>query len=218
MTLNDLAQFERLFEEKMKVLCALGDDPAHDMLHLHRVVKTAKKLCLEEDAKVEVVIPAAWLHDFVIVAKNDPRRSQASRLSAEAAIQFLNEIDYPSEYYNEIAHAIATHSFSANLTCETREAEIVQDADRLDGLGAIGIARCFATAGLLKRAFYSEEDPFCHRRAPEDKAFTVDHFFAKLFRVAETLKTKAGQAEGRQRVLTMKSYLNHFEREIGSAD
>jgi len=212
---SELAQFEHLFEEKMKILCSLGDDPAHDMLHLHRVVKTAKKLCAEENAKLEVVTPAAWLHDFVIVPKNDPRRSQASRLSAEAAIQFLNEISYPTEYHDEIAHAIATHSFSANLTCETREAEIVQDADRLDGLGAIGIARCFATAGLLKRTFYSEQDPFCHERAPADKTFTVDHFFAKLFKVAETLKTKAGQSEGHQRVSIMKTYLNHFEREIG---
>lgn len=198
----------------MKILCSLGDDPAHDILHLHRVVKTAKKLCTAENAKIEVVVPAAWLHDFVIVPKNDPRRSQASRISAEAAIEYLKEINYPTEYHHEVAHAIATHSFSANLKCETREAEIVQDADRLDGLGAIGIARCFATAGLLKRSFYNEQDPFCQERAPEDRVFTIDHFYAKLFKTAETLKTKAGQAEGNQRILIMRSYLMQFEREI----
>ena len=101
---------------------------------------------------------------------------QASRLSAEEAIEFLRSIDYPAKFYDEIAHAVEGHSFSANIEVKTIEAKIVQDADRLDGLGAIGIARCFATAGLLKRAFYSSEDPFCDARTPDDSQFTVDHF------------------------------------------
>lgn len=214
MTISDLAQFERLFEEKMQILCSLGDDPSHDMLHLHRVVTTAKRLCSVENAQMEVVVPAAWLHDFVIVPKNDPRRSQASRLSADAAIEYLKEIGYPSQYHGAISHAIAAHSFSAGLICETREAEIVQDADRLDALGAVGIARCFATAGLLKRAFYSEADPFCSGRAPDDQNFTLDHFFVKLFKISGTLKTEAGKKEAEQRLLLMKTYLAQFESEI----
>ncbi|WP_413291627.1 HD domain-containing protein [Bdellovibrio sp. HCB337] len=194
---------------------ATAEDPAHDLLHFKRVVKTARNLCAQEKGRLEVVLPAAWLHDVVIIPKNDPRRSQASRLSAETAVAFLKEIQYPSEYFEDIAHAIEAHSFSANITPRTLEAEIVQDADRLDGLGAIGIARCFATAGLLKRPFYSEEDPLCKSRPVDDRYFTVDHFFAKLFKTAESLQTSAGRIEGQNRIRVMKNYLDDLDKEIG---
>ena len=149
-----MEKWEKLFKSKIQDN-ATNDDPAHDILHFERVVKVAKHLCDKENGKFEVIVPAAWLHDFVIVPKNDPRRSQASQLSAIEATKYLSSINYPSAYISEIAHAIEGHSFSANVPTRTLEAKIVQDADRLDGLGAIGIARCFATAGLLKRPFYS---------------------------------------------------------------
>jgi uncharacterized protein len=210
-----MKNWETIFSAEIEKI-ATAEDPAHDFLHFKRVVKTAKLLCQKENAKAEVVIPAAWLHDYVIIPKNDPRRSQASRLSAEAAVKFLESIQYPKEYYADIAHAIECHSFSANITAKTKEAQIVQDADRLDGLGAIGIARCFATAGVLKRAFYSDEDPFCESREPNDGEFTIDHFYKKLFKTAATLQTEAGRIEGQRRVDVMKSYLADLASEFGS--
>ena len=209
----NLIDFEKLLAKKIAEI-ATNEDPAHDFLHFKRVVVMATKLCKEEKAKLEVVLPAAWLHDFVIIAKNDPRRKQASRLSAEEAVKFLKEIGYPEQYLSEISHAIEAHSFSANIKTETLEAMIVQDADRLDGLGAIGVARCFATSGLLKRPFYSEQDPFCENREPEDSKFTVDHFYAKLFKTAETLKTSSGKREGIKRVEAMKRFLNDLKVEM----
>ena len=209
----NLASWEKKFENKISEIATV-DDPAHDRLHFKRVVQTAKKLCFLEKAGFEVVVPAAWLHDFVIVPKNSPLRSQASRLAAQGAIEFLKSIQYPKEFFEDIAHAIEGHSFSANIDVKTIEAKIVQDADRLDGLGAIGIARCFATAGLLKRPFYSDDDPFCENRQPDDSQFTVDHFFKKLFKTAETLKTKAGIEEGRIRVEVMKNYLSALSSEV----
>lgn len=208
-------RIEHKFLNKISEI-ASSDDPAHDLLHFKRVVKTAKELCKQENGRFEVVVPAAWLHDFVIIPKNDPRRSQASRLSAEGAIRFLQEIGYPEQYFEEIAHAIEAHSFSANIQTKTLEAAIVQDADRLDGLGAIGVARVFATAGLLKRAFYSEDDPFCESRKADDQKFTLDHFFVKLFKTAETLKTKAGREEGGKRVVAMKRYLTDLKTEVST--
>jgi uncharacterized protein len=174
----------------------------------------AKALAHAEGGRLEVVVPAAWLHDLVIVPKNDPRRKLASRLSADAAKLYLTEIGYPEDFHEDIAHAIEAHSFSAKIEARTLESRIVQDADRLDGLGAIGIARCFATAGLLKRAFYSEIDPFCELRNHDDSQFTVDHFFAKLFQTAATLATEAGRREGERRVQAMRDYLGHLKREI----
>ena len=209
----NLTDWETKFENKISQI-AFSDDPAHDLLHFKRVVGLAKSLCERENANAYVVIPAAWLHDFVIVAKDSPLRSQASRLSAERAVEFLKLIEYPVKFHQEIFHAIEGHSFSANIEAKTIEAKITQDADRLDGLGAIGIARCFATAGLLKRAFYNQEDPFCAERMPDDSQFTIDHFYKKLFKTVETLKTKSGIEEGRNRLEVMKSYLIALKSEI----
>lgn len=205
-------EMELIFEEKISSLAS--SDPAHDLLHFKRVARTAKSLCAIENARMEIVVPAAWLHDLVIVPKNDPRRKEASRLSAISAVQFLKEIGYPASCSKDIAHAIEAHSYSANISPTTVEAKIVQDADRLDGLGAIGIARCFATSGLLNRPFYSEEDPLCEARSPDDGLFTVDHFFAKLFKVASSLQTESGRKEGARRVEFMKNYIDHLKREI----
>ncbi|MBK7842472.1 MAG: HD domain-containing protein [Bdellovibrionales bacterium] len=210
---SSLEKWEEIFESKISEI-ASSEDPAHDLLHFKRVVGLAKQLCRFEAGTPEIVVPAAWLHDFVIIPKDSPLRSRSSRLSSEKAIEFLKSIDYPSEYYDEIAHAIEAHSFSANLEVNTIEAKIVQDADRLDGLGAVGIARCFSTAGLLKRSFYNDNDPFCDVRIPDDSLYTVDHFFKKLFKTAETLKTKAGILEGKRRVEVMKAYLASFRLEV----
>lgn len=202
-----------LFEKKVREI-ATSADPAHDFLHFKRVAKTAEAICASENGRLEIVLPAAWLHDFVLIPKNDPRRSQASRLSAASATQFLRENAYPEEFLAEIGHAIEAHSFSAGIEARSLEAKIVQDADRLDGLGAIGIARCFAPAGLLQRPFYSEADPFCDARAPDDRLYTLDHFFVKLFRTAETLQTQAGQAEGKRRMERMRKFLDELREEI----
>ncbi len=218
-----MKNWESIFESKISEI-ATTDDPAHDLLHFKRVVKTARRLCEIEGGKIEVVLPAAWLHDFVIIPKNDPRREIASRLSAEAAIIYLHSVGYADEsgvpiqlqnvLYQNIAHAIEAHSFSANITAKSLEAKIVQDADRLDGIGAIGVARCFATAGIMKSSFYSDEDPFCATREPNDKVFTVDHFYRKLFKTAASLQTSAGREEGLKRVERMKQYLSDLAAEI----
>lgn len=211
-----MQKWEQLFENKISQV-ASSDDPAHDILHFKRVVAMAKKLCLEENGDLNVVVPAAWLHDLVIVPKDSPLRSQASKLSAEEAVTFLRSIGYPTNYFEAIAHAIEGHSFSANIEVTTLEAKIVQDADRLDGIGAIGIARCFATAGLLKRPFYNDHDPLCIEREPNDLTYTVDHFYKKLFKTAETLKTPAGCKEGLRRVEVMKHYLQDLHEEISAS-
>lgn len=211
----ELNEWEKKFEQKIAGM-NLGNDPAHDLAHFRRVVQTAKQLMVEEKAKPEVVIPAAWLHDMVNVPKNDPRRSQASRLSAVAAIEWLKEIGYPSVHFEGITHAIEAHSFSAKIETRSVEASVVQDADRLDGLGAIGIARCFSVGGLLKRRIYEPNDPFGKNRAFDDIENTVDHFFVKLFKTVETLKTQAGRVEGGRRAETMRGFLRELGREIGS--
>jgi len=219
---KSLAEWEKIFEAKVREVAAdeaaqTGRiDPAHDHAHFLRVVTTAKRLAPLEGARLEVVVPAAWLHDLVNVSKNDPRRSIASKLSGVAAVEFLRTSGYPEIYLEEVRHAIEAHSYSANIEAKTKEAAVVQDADRLDGLGAIGIARVFTVGGLLGRRIYEPNDPFGEgERKLDDLENTIDHFFVKLFKTAETLRTNSGREEGKCRVKTMRSYLAELGRELG---
>lgn len=202
--------------DHMLRLCADHPDPSHDILHVKRVVRWAKTLALSEKANFAVVIPAAYLHDCIYISKTDNRRSQASRLSADKAMSLLKDWGYPAEYLPAIEHAIATHSFSSGLHAETKEAQVVQDADRLDAMGAIGIFRCFAFSGLALRPLYNESDPFCTTREPNDKQQTLDHFFVKLLHLQEKLNTESAKREGEKRLQTMKAFLTALEGEIVS--
>lgn len=215
--MSNFDAWENLIRSKVKSM-ATSADPAHDYLHFQRVVILAKRIGQTEKANMEIVMPAAWLHDFVNIPKNDPRRSQASQLSADHAIEYLKFINYDKEYFPAIHHAIVAHSFSADIPCETLEAKVLQDADRLDGLGAIGIARCFATSGILKRGLYSEEDPLCEKRNPDDQTYSLDHFFKKLFKISEKLHTKEAKRIGQQRVATMKEYIRVLNQEISGKE
>lgn len=189
-------------------------DAAHDISHVKRVVKNVIYLTDIEGAKSFITLPSAWLHDCVAVAKDSPLRAQGSRLAAEAATEFLAEISYPQELLPEVFHAIEAHSYSANIPTRSREAAIVQDADRLDSLGAIGIARCLLVGGQLKLPLLSHKDPFCEQRTPDDSQFTIDHFYAKLFKLPGTMKTEAGRIEAQRRANIMQRYLDDLRKEM----
>lgn len=189
-------------------------DVAHDASHIERVVANAKKLSSEENARLEIVVPAAWLHDCVTVAKNSAKRPLASRLAAEKAGQYLRNNAYPTEYIPEIIHAIAAHSFSAQIEPETLEARVVQDADRLDAIGAIGVARCFMVGGALGTRLYDPFDPFADSRPADDTANVIDHFYVKLLILADTMTTDAGKEEAFRRTAFMQQYLDQLRREL----
>ena len=189
-------------------------DAAHDRQHIERVVHTARQLAEVEGADLAVVIPAAWLHDCVTLPKNAPNRHEASQLTAAEAVRFLRSIDYPEQYLESIAHAIAAHSFSAGIAPTTLEAKVVQDADRLDALGAIGVARCMMVGGVLERPLYHPTDPFCQTREPDDLTYTIDHFYRKLFKIGQTLHTAAARAEAQRRSTFMQAFLDQLAHEI----
>ena len=189
-------------------------DGAHDISHVERVAANVARLSAEESANAWVTLPAAWLHDCVAVAKDSPLRAQGSRLAAQAAVDFLAETDYPAELLPEVYHAIEAHSYSADIPTRTLEAQVVQDGDRLDSLGAVGIARCLLVGGHLNRPLFSRIDPFCEQREPDDGRFTLDHFYAKLLKLPATMKTRAGRAEAQRRAAYMKDYLDRLRQEM----
>ena len=189
-------------------------DSAHDRAHILRVVTTAKQIATAEGAQLAIVIPAAWLHDCVIIPKDSPDRHLASVRAAETAVSFLSGVGYPPEHLPPIQHAIAAHSFSAGITPRTLEAKVVQDADRLDALGAIGIARCFVTGANLSLPLYHMDEPFPATRPPADRHYSLDHFYVKLLRLAETMQTAVGRAESQRRTRFMEIYLQQLRTEI----
>lgn len=209
MTLDDLQARCEAF-----VTRAVAADAAHDLQHVRRVVHNALRLTRTEGADPEVTIPAAWLHDCVPVAKDSPDRDRGSRLAAEAATTFLADLDYPAARLPDVHHAVEAHSFSAGIPPRTLEARVVQDADRLDSLGAIGIARCLLVGGHLGRPLCAPEDPFCRERPPDDRRYTIDHFYAKLLKLPSTMQTASGRAEAERRVDYMRGYLDRLRDEI----
>jgi uncharacterized protein len=183
-------------------------------VHLERVAEMALRLAAEEGARVEVVLPAAWLHDCVHVAKDSPDRSRASQLAADRALDYLQSAGYPPAALADIRHAIEAHSFSAGIAPRTIEAKVVQDADRLDALGAIGLARCISVGATLGRALYDPADPFCRSRAPDEGGASVDHFYTKLLKLAGTMQTAAGRREAERRTGFLRSFLAQLESEL----
>lgn len=192
----------------------ISQDMAHDVDHILRVVKSAKMLCQQEGANIAIVLPAAYLHDCFSYPKDHPDRHFSSYKAADKAVEFLNSIGYPSEYFAAIHHAIVAHSFSAQVTPTTLEAQIVQDADRLDALGAIGVTRCILVSAKLKRPLYQLDDPFCQQRSPDDSQYTLDHFYTKLLKLTDTMNTRSAQEEAGRRTEFMYAYLKQLELEL----
>lgn len=212
VTNKTVTDFEPQFADFIKA--EMTTDAAHDFNHVLRVVKTAKQLCEEEGAQAEVVWPAAWLHDCFTYPKDHPERKRSSWLAADKACEFLQCTGYPQQYLDAIHHAIAAHSFSAGIIPETLEAQIVQDADRLDSLGAIGIVRTLQVGTALQRTLYNPEDPFCESRRPDDRCVTLDHFRIKLLGLADTMNTDAARSEALCRTVFMESFLLQLKTEI----
>jgi uncharacterized protein len=210
----DLGDVERRCREYLE---QVDGDVAHDLDHIERVVENAKAIGQAEGADLRVLVPAAWLHDCVSVPKNSPHRWEASALSASEAVSLLTRWGASDWPLAEIKHAIQAHSFSAGIPPETLEARVLQDADRLDAIGAVGLARCLMLGGALGRPLYVASDPFCRTRQPDDLAATVDHFFTKLLHLAGRFQTVAGRKEAERRTDVLRRFLDELEHELAWA-
>lgn len=199
---------------KNEVKNCFANDPAHDFEHTMRVCKNAEKLAKKENANTKLVLCAALLHDIVSFSKSDKRSKKSSIKSAIKATKILKKYNFSKTEIKSVSDAIREHSFSQNKTPKTLEGKILQDADRLDAIGAIGIARVFAVAGSERRAFYNELDPFCARRKPNDQRWTLDHFYRKLLKLEKLMNTKAAKTEAKRRTKILQIYLAELKKEL----
>ena len=193
------------------------DDGAHDLNHLHRVWGTAQTLLADDpDADALVVQAACYLHDLVNLPKDHPDRAKASGMAARQAVALLGAEGFPADRLPAVAHAIEAHSFSAGIVPLTREAMIVQDADRLDALGAVGLARLFYTAGRMGSALAHPHDPRGQARPLDDRAFALDHIEVKLAGLPATMRTAAARRLGEARVAWLRAFRDTFVAEWGA--
>jgi uncharacterized protein len=180
------------------------NDGSHDASHFRRVWQNCELLLQENNVVLDkkILLAAAYFHDLINPPKNSPDRPFASRLSADAALVLLHEMNYPLDETQEknLHHVIAVHSFSANLPAETEEAKLFQDADRLEALGAVGLARMFCVMGQMGGALWHQDDPLGENRELNDNKFSIDHIEMKLRKVAGMMKTPAGLKIAGQRM------------------
>lgn len=179
-------------------------DGAHDEAHLLRVWRNAERIMAAEGGDRRILQAAVLLHDCIWVDKTSPRRHMASRLAAEKARDVLSALGWDEDRVGQVRHAIEAHSYSAGIEPRSLEARILQDADRLDAMGFIGMARCFYLAGMRGASICHATDPAAASRALDDGAYALDHFQTKLLTLGDRMRTETGRRMAQERAARLK--------------
>ena len=215
MTMTTMINLEQIMRTLQLLLH--NQSPAHDFEHIIRVYKNAEMISKQEESvDLDIVLAAALLHDLVVYPKGSSKTINSADDSAEIAKKILLEYkDYPREKIEKVADAIRTHSYSKRLVPETLEGKILQDSDRLDAIGAIGIARTFSVGGSENRSLYNPTDPFCEsERQLDDTQWTLDHIKKKLMILKNSMHTKTAKKIAEERTEFMELFLNQLRKEI----
>lgn len=190
----------------------------HDWWHIHRVWLNAHRIAENEDANILVVELAALLHDIA----DSKFHGGDEEIGPATAGKFLRELNIDEPTIIHVQQIIRNISFKAgfdNKTFHSKELDIVQDADRLDAIGAIGIARAFSYGGFKGREIYNPEVvPNLNMTKEEYKnsaAPSINHFYEKLLLLKDKMNTETGKAMAEQRHQFMERYLQQFFDEAG---
>lgn len=189
-------------------------DPAHDLTHVSRVLMNAISIGEREGADLQVLYFASLLHDAGSGSKYSEESVDEEERHQRDAEEFMLARGLDEDVISQVLYAVSVHRYSKGISPETLEAKILQDADRLDALGAVGIARVFMTGGSIGRGFYNPADPFCTSREPDDSRWNLDHFFRKLLKLESGMHTKAAREIARRRSEVLRNYLSELKSEI----
>ena len=188
----------------------------HDWWHIERVWKTAKHIAKTEQVDLLVVELSALLHDIADSKFHDGDES----IGPQKASAFLHTLEIEENVINHVIHIIENISFKGGKEAQTfqsTELDVVQDADRLDALGAIGIARTFNYGGFKNREIYNPTIPSDLNMTKEEykksTAPSINHFYEKLLLLQELMNTATGKAMAAKRHQFMESYLEQFYSE-----
>lgn len=203
----------------------LDADSAHDFEHVLRVMKMAEHLARAEGGDVAIVRAAALLHDIARHAEDSAVQGGQSggsgdmdhaQVSANDARAFLLENGADEAFASRVAGAIRSHRFRGSSQPETLEAKILFDADKLDSIGAIGVARAYAVCGMLNQKLYSEPQAGAMAtRNQHNQAHTpVDEYHVKLKHLRERFFTSTAQKIAAERDGFMKTFFDQLTREV----
>jgi uncharacterized protein len=202
----------------------MATDGAHDATHLGRVFNNARRITEGEterggEVDWEIVAAAVLFHDAVNLPKDAPDRASASARSAELAREFFEGREgFEPGRLELVGEAIVSHSYSQEREPESREAKIVCDADRLDALGAAGLARVFYVSGSMDGEISHPTDPFAETRELDDTQYAIDHFFEKLLKLREQFWTATGREMADQRHEYLVEFLERFRVECQAVE
>ncbi|WP_287442932.1 HD domain-containing protein [Algoriella sp.] len=180
----------------------LDEGTGHDYFHIERVVTNAKKILETENADLFLVELAAWTHDV-----GDYKLHDGVDKSNELITEFLQTLQVEQETIDKVLEIVSQVSFSKGNTPTTIEAKIVQDADRLDAIGAVGIARCFAYGGSVHNVLYNPYDN-------SKDASSVQHFYDKLFKLKDLMNTETAIKIANKRHQFMENFIEEFYQEV----
>ncbi len=192
---------------------------AHDRFHILRVHAWALRLAPEAGADPDLSGAAALVHDLVFVPKDSAQRAEGGERSAAAAPEVLALAGYAPAEIVQIADAVRTSSWSRGLAPAGPLGAVLQDADRLDALGALGLMRNLACAQHMAKpgrgGFYHPDDVLARSgRQLDDKAWATDHLFAKLLKLADGMHTASARSEARRRHDFLLAWLAELEHEL----
>lgn len=202
-----------LSESQAQQLYAQGD-AAHDFDHVRRVAHLAVRIARAEGADEEVVLLAALLHD-VPTAHHATARAGHHLAAADFAREYLTQRGMASKRIENIVHCIAAHRFrDQSLQPQTLEAQCLYDADKLDSIGAIGVARAFAFAGAHNNRLWTEPRSATTAKPSGADYTPVHEFIYKLQRLLATLHTPTGRVIGEQRHAFMVTFYEQLDAEM----
>jgi len=184
----------------------------HSMAHVERVYNLAVRMGVEEDADLDVIKAAAFLHDIARALEDEGKNDDHAAEGAKMARSILEEVDFPRQKVDEVIHCIKAHRFRGNSEAKSLEAKILRDADRLDIMGAIGLARVFARGGWANLPIH---DPSIPPKAKYDGRSTtsINHIYEKILKAKDSMNTITARriAEGRHRFV--EEFLDRFLKE-----
>jgi uncharacterized protein len=189
----------------------------HDRHHVERVHRMAMRIASEEGADMDVVRAAALLHDVARAMEDEGRVEDHASEGARIAGEILAEVGFPEEKIPRVVECIRVHRFRGGGHAGSLEARVLQDADRLDAMGAIGVARVFARGGWENKPIHDPSLPPKERYDGESLT-SVNHIYEKILRLREELNTDTARriGEGRHRFveLFLERLLREWEAEI----
>jgi len=187
----------------------------HGVDHIQRVYENALRIAETEDCDFEVVKAAAVLHDVARhLDENDPSGPCHAEKGAEMAREILKSYDYTQKQKENIIHCVRVHRYSSKLKPETIEAGIIKDADRLDALGAILIARLFCKCGEMRGVMHDPSIPIQEYKGAAHTKTAINHFYEKILKIKpETFNTAKGRELAANRYGFTKEYVEQFLKE-----